>query len=80
MSGVAVRRRAESDFLKGLFHRQMAFAHMEAGREEEARRHMTVGQRLNTSSAAWYRNYFRFKDSAHLELMLAALRKAGLPE
>jgi TolB-like protein/class 3 adenylate cyclase/tetratricopeptide (TPR) repeat protein len=73
-------RRAESDYLKGVFYRQMAFAHMEAGREEEARRDMAEGQRLNTSSAAWYRNYFRFKNPAHLEQMLAALHKAGLPE
>ena len=51
-------RRAESDFLKGTFHRDLAFAHMEAGREEEARRHMVEGQRLNTSTAAWYRNYY----------------------
>ncbi|MEE8531192.1 MAG: tetratricopeptide repeat protein [Hyphomicrobium sp.] len=73
-------RRAESDFLKGAFHRDLAFAHMEAGREEEARRHMVEGQRLNTSSAAWYRNYYRFKNPAHLERVLAALRNAGLPE
>ncbi|MBW8056244.1 MAG: tetratricopeptide repeat protein, partial [Nitrospira sp.] len=73
-------RRAESDFLKGTFHRDLAFAHMEAGREEEARRHMVEGQRLNTSTAAWYRNFYRFKNPAHLERMLAALRKAGLPE
>ena len=73
-------RRAESDFLKGLFHRKLAFAHMEAGREEEARRHMAEGQRFDKSSAAWYRNYFRFKNPAHLERMLAALRKVGLPE
>jgi TolB-like protein len=78
-------RRAESDYLKGVFHRQIAFAHMEAGREEEARSHMAEGQRLNASSAAWYRNYFRFKNPAHLKRMLAALREVvkkypGSPE
>ncbi len=73
-------RRAESDSLNGLFHRNLAFAHMEAGREEEARRHMAEGQRFDKSSAAWYRSFFRFKDPTHLERMLATLRKAGLPE
>ena len=73
-------RRAESNRLKGRFHANLAFAHIEAGRKEEARRHMAEAQRLHTASAVWYRNYLRFKNPAHLERMLTALRKAGLPE
>ena len=73
-------RKAESEYLKAVFYRQMAFAHMEAGREKQARRSMMEGQRLNPATSEWYRGYFRFKNPDHLDRMLTALRKAGLPD
>ena len=74
-------RRAESNFLTGGFHSTLAFAHMEAGRKEEARRHVAERLRLPPPlSPAYIRKVFFFKNPAHLERFIAALRKAGLPE
>ena len=68
--------------MKGVFHRILAVAHTEAGQDEEARRHMAEGQRLDPISAAGLRkfNLARFKNPAHLERWIAALAKAGMPE
>ena len=73
-------RRAESQFLEGFFLRLIAACLVEVGRVEEANRHMAEAQRLNPSTTEWYRGFFRFRDPDHLNLMLSALRKAGLPE
>ena len=74
-------RRAEGDVLKGGFHSGLAFAHMEAGREEEARRHAAERLRLPPPiSLAYARKVFFFKNPAHLERLIAAFRKAGYPE
>ena len=74
--------RAESELLRAAFHRVLAFAHMEAGQEEKARRHMAEGQRLDPITVARVRktDHSRFKNPAHLERQIAAWVKAGLPE
>ena len=74
-------RRAESDFIRSQFRLYLVFAHIEAGRTEKARRHMAQALKLNPRFSSRYVPKFTlFKNPAHLERMLAALRKAGLPE
>ena len=74
-------QRAESDVVRGGFHRGLAFAHSEAGQMEKARVHMTKALKLNPRySSRYLRKTTYYKNPAQLERMLAALRKAGLPE
>ncbi len=73
-------RRAESDFLKGFFQRLIAACLAERGLVEDARQQMAEAQILDQSTTGWYRGFFRFRDSGHLDRLLSALRKAGLPE
>ena len=67
--------------MRSVLHRDLAFAHSEAGRIEKARRHIAEALSLiPRHSAQSVRKSTFFKDPAHLERMLSALRKAGLPE
>ena len=74
-------RRAESNFMKASFHLLLADAHSEAGRLEIARKHMVAALKINPAfSARFLRRITFYKNPAHLKRVLAALRKAGLPE
>ncbi len=74
-------RRAESNFMKAGFNLYLAGAHSEAGHEDDARRHMAEVLKLNPAfSVRFMRRISFYKNPAHLERYLDALRKAGLPE
>jgi len=62
-----------------LYHVGLVEVYMELGREEKARAHAAEVLRLNPDfSLEYVRNFNFFKDPAHLERRLEALRKAGL--
>jgi tetratricopeptide (TPR) repeat protein len=73
--------RASSDSTRAGTHRALAFAYSEAGRIREAHQHMASLLKLNPRYSPQYVGKITFyKDAAHLERVLAALRKAGMPE
>ena len=64
-----------------LAHLGLAAIYVRLGREEEARAHAAKVLRIDPNfSLQWVRKATFFKDPAHLEEDLNALRKAGLPD
>ncbi|MBW1707596.1 MAG: tetratricopeptide repeat protein, partial [Deltaproteobacteria bacterium] len=62
-------------------HLNMAATYIMLGREEEARAHAAEVFKINPNfSLEWIRKVSLYKDPAHLERSLDALRKAGIPE
>ena len=64
-------------------HLYLADVYAELGREEEARSHAAEVLRLKPGFSlkdASRVSTYRYKDPAHLERRLNALRKAGIPE
>jgi len=62
-------------------HLNLAGTYIMLGREEEARAHAAEVLRINPNlSLEWVRKASFYKDPAHLERVLSALHKAGLPE
>jgi adenylate cyclase len=62
-------------------HLNLAATYIMLGREEEARAHVAEVLRIIPNfSLEWVRKASFYKDPAHLEHHLSALRKAGLPE
>jgi len=67
--------------MKSGFHAALAFAHMEAGNEQQAQEFMA--QTLEKSpyySASYVKRTNFFKDTNDLDRLVGALRKAGMPE
>ncbi len=74
-------RKGEFSILRA--HIYMAEVYIELGREEEARTHaaevLRISPKFSLERASKLSTY-KYKDPAHLERRLSALRKAGLPE
>ncbi len=74
-------RRAKSENKKAGYRIRVAFAQMESGREEAARREISMAVKAKRKrTISFLRKWYNFKNPAHMERMATALRKAGLPE
>jgi len=59
----------------------LSWLYQELGREEEARAYMAEGLKMRPDrSLEWVERSFPFKNPAHLQRLLDAFRKAGMPE
>ena len=69
-------------YLSFFAHLGLSAVYMELGREEEARAHAAEVLRINPKFSLEYlrKRYSYYKDPAHPERVLSALRKAGLPD
>ena len=73
--------RAESDNLRAGFHLQLAWAHVESGQIDPA--HEQIAEVLELKPGLTVRQWrkgYMYKDSANLDRIADALKKAGLPE
>jgi len=77
-------RRAESNPTRAGFQLNIAFAPVEAGRIEEARKRVAMAIKMCGNCRLNHVNYHKranpCRNPAHLKRLLDALRKAGLPE
>jgi len=76
-------RSRKGEFPSLISHLYLADVYAELGREEEARNHAEVVLRIRPGFSLKKINKistFKYKDPAHLERRLNALRKAGIPE
>lgn len=71
--------RAESPFMKSLFHFGLSVAHSEAGQLKEAKSHMQQAVALNPRiSVQYFKKSTFYKEKEHDERIIGHLRKAGL--
>jgi adenylate cyclase len=74
------RRELSGMALTGVYF-GLAVAYMNLGQEAQARAYVDEALKLSTKlSLGWVRKATFYKDPAHLEVFIDALRKAGLPE